>query len=353
MKKNLKKVFVSLLVIVGFAFYGIYQRFGDTFIKFFDNSQTRQVASESYSELNASSSKNQTSANPPLNISKNINATYTELPSLSQVEQGYETTSAVSSLYRDGEYLGQIVDAYYGFVQVKAIIESGRLADLEFLSYPDDKSYSIELNKQAMPVLEAAAIKNQSAHVDIFAGATNTSKAFISSLGSALSKASTSTVAEASLLQTTGSSVDIVSGATNVATGLIGTFTAQNQGTAVDIISGATNISSGIASADGAAIQNQGTAVNIVSGATNVSSVTSSTGGTAIQNQDSTTVDIVSGATNVSSGTTATEDTSSDDEDKAEYSDEDNSGDNNENESDKENIDEHVSENEDKHVEDD
>lgn len=81
MKKNIKKVFVSLLVIIGFAFYGIYQRFGDGFQKFFDNLQTRQVAAESYSDLSASSSKNQTSADPPVNISNNMDAVYTEHPS--------------------------------------------------------------------------------------------------------------------------------------------------------------------------------------------------------------------------------------------------------------------------------
>jgi uncharacterized protein with FMN-binding domain len=347
MKKNIKKVFVSLLVIVGFAFYGIYQRFGDTFIKFFDNSQSGQVAAESYSDIAAGSSKNQSSANPPLNISKKIELTYTEIPALSQVDQKYKTIgadSAASSLYKDGEYDGQIIDAYYGFVQVKAIIESGRLADLEFLSYPDDKSYSIELNKKAMPVLEAAAIKNQSAQVDIFAGATNTSKAFMSSLGSALSKASTFTVADASFLQTIGSSVDIVSGATNAATGLIGTFVIQNQGTAVDIISGATNLNSGIASTDGTAIQNQGTAVDVVSGATNISSVTTATDGTAIQNQG-TAVDVVSGAT----ATTASSGTASNNENEADYSDEDDSEDKPESESDKDNEDEQDSENEDGH----
>ena len=70
MKIHLKKVFVSLLVIIGFVFYGFYQRFGDGLQKYFDNLQTRQVAAETYSVLDASSSKNQTSANPPLNISK-------------------------------------------------------------------------------------------------------------------------------------------------------------------------------------------------------------------------------------------------------------------------------------------
>jgi uncharacterized protein with FMN-binding domain len=316
MKKNIKKVFVSLLVIIGFAFYGTYQRFGDGLQKFFDNLQTRQVAAESYSNLEASSSKNQTSSNPPLNISKNTKLTYPESPVLSQTAQKNKlvsSESAVNSLFKDGEFDGQIADAYYGFVQVRAIIELGKLADVQFLSYPDDKSYSIEINKKAMLLLEAAAIKNQSARVDVIAGATNTSNAFMRSLGSALSQANISpdTV---SFLQTINLPVNIVSGATNV--------------------------SSVTAATDGAVIQNQGASVDIVSGATNVSSVTAATGGAVIQNQGAS-VDIVSGATNVSSVT------SSGDENETEYADEVDSDDKYENESDEKNKDEHVDEKED------
>jgi uncharacterized protein with FMN-binding domain len=278
MKNIIKKVFVSLLVIIGFVFYGIYQRIGDGFQKFFDNLQTRQIAAESYSNLEASSSKNQTSSNPPLNISKNTKLTYPESPVLSQTAQKNKlvsSESAVNGLYKNGEFDGQIADAYYGFVQVRAIIELGKLVDVQFLSYPNDKSYSIEINKKAMPLLEAAAIKNQSARVDVIAGATNTSNAFMRSLGSALSQANISP-GTMSLLQTVSVPVDIVSGATNTAYGLIGTFAIQNQGTSVDIVSGATNVSSVTAAADGTVIQNQGTSVDIVSGATNVSSVTAS-----------------------------------------------------------------------------
>jgi uncharacterized protein with FMN-binding domain len=314
MKKNIKKVFVSLLVIIGFAFYGTYQRFGDGLQKFFDNLQTRQVAAESYSNLEASFSKNQTSSNPPLNISKNTKLTYPESPVLSQTAQKNKlvsSESAVNSLFKDGEFDGQIADAYYGFVQVRAIIELGKLADVQFLSYPDDKSYSIEINKKAMLLLEAAAIKNQSARVDVIAGATNTSNAFMRSLGSALSQANISP-GTVSFLQTINLPVNIVSGATNTASGLIGTFVIQNQGASVDIVSGATNVSSVTAATGGAVIQNQGASVDIVSGATNVSSVTSSG-----------------------------------DENETEYADEVDSDDKYENESDEKNKDEHVDEKED------
>jgi uncharacterized protein with FMN-binding domain len=353
MKIHLKKVFVSLLVIIGFVFYGFYQRFGDSLQTYFNNLQNRQVAAETYSDLDASSSKNQTSANPPLNTSKNTKEAYSEPSEFSQIGQDdnaiSDSENTNKSLYKDGEYDGLIADAYYGSVQVRAIIESGKLSDVVFLSYPNDRSYSIEINKKAMPLLKACAINIQCAQVDIVAGATNTSKAFISSLDSALigAKASSNTVSllqtpygtvdivsgataavaaagssdVVSFLQNWGNTVDIVSGATNVSSGTgsaaADTTSIQNQSGGVDVVSGATNVSSGTTTTttDTAAIQNQGGTVDVVSGATNVSSgtTTTTTDTTVIQNQE-TTVDVVSGATNVSSGDSSSDEEDSEDE---------------------------------------
>lgn len=94
-----------------------------------------------------------------------------------------------AGLYRDGEYTGDGADAYYGIVQVKAIIQGGKIADVQFLSYPNDRSTSIEINTQAMPYLITEAIQAQSANVDTVSGASETSGAFRESLASALAKA--------------------------------------------------------------------------------------------------------------------------------------------------------------------
>lgn len=92
-------------------------------------------------------------------------------------------------LYVDGSYTGNPADAYYGTVQVKAIISGGRIADVQFLQYPGDRSTSRYINGQAMPLLIQEAISVQSAQVDGVSGATATSGAFIESLTSALAKA--------------------------------------------------------------------------------------------------------------------------------------------------------------------
>jgi len=98
-------------------------------------------------------------------------------------------TQSTTGAYKDGTYTGSTEDAYYGNVQIKASIQSGKIAAVTFLQYPHTHSTSVYINQQAMPYLEQEAIKAQSAKVDIVSGATYTSQAFIQSLSSALSQA--------------------------------------------------------------------------------------------------------------------------------------------------------------------
>jgi uncharacterized protein with FMN-binding domain len=58
------------------------------------------------------------------------------------------------------------------------------------LEYPNDRRTSERINSQAMPYLIQEAIQSQNYQVDIISGATQTSKAFIESLKTALSQAS-------------------------------------------------------------------------------------------------------------------------------------------------------------------
>lgn len=94
-----------------------------------------------------------------------------------------------TSGYKDGEYTGITADAYYGNVQVKAVIQGGRVTDVQFLDYPRDRRTSVLINSQTMPYLKTEAIRAQNAQVNIISGATLTSQAFIQSLHSALDKA--------------------------------------------------------------------------------------------------------------------------------------------------------------------
>lgn len=102
------------------------------------------------------------------------------------------TTSATNtsgSLYKDGSYTGSVADAQWGFIQVKAIVQSGKITDVQFLQYPNERNRSIEINNYADPQLSSEAIQAQSANVDVVTGATDTSEAFKQSLSYALSQA--------------------------------------------------------------------------------------------------------------------------------------------------------------------
>lgn len=99
------------------------------------------------------------------------------------------TPVVIKGKYIDGSYPGNAADAVYGYIQVKAVVTGGKLTDVIFLQHPNDRRTSIEINTEAMPYLKQEALAAQSAKVDIISGATDSSQAFIESLGSALAKA--------------------------------------------------------------------------------------------------------------------------------------------------------------------
>lgn len=92
--------------------------------------------------------------------------------------------------FKDGSYVGDATDAFYGIVQVKAIVSGGKLVDVQFLRYPNDRATTIQISKDSMPRLTQEAIVAQSARVDTISGATQTSDGFSASLASALAQAS-------------------------------------------------------------------------------------------------------------------------------------------------------------------
>ncbi len=148
----MKKYILSSFVILTFIIYAIYERFGTS-------GETGVVA-------------------PP----KSASATQSTNPLLLSNTQK-------TNLYKDGDYVGDVTDAYYGYIQVKALIKNSKITDVQFLKYPNDRRNSISINTQAMPYLKEEAIQAQDANVDIVSGATQTSLAFKQSLQSALLKA--------------------------------------------------------------------------------------------------------------------------------------------------------------------
>ena len=99
------------------------------------------------------------------------------------------TSIPAPAAYKDGAYTGSVADAYYGNIQVQAIISGGKITDVKFLQHPQDNQNSISINQQAMPFLKQEAIAAQKARVDVVSGATDTRYAFVQSLAVALAKA--------------------------------------------------------------------------------------------------------------------------------------------------------------------
>ena len=98
-------------------------------------------------------------------------------------------TTSSGGGYADGAYTGPAVDAYYGLVQVQAIVQSGRLVAIKVLQYPAHRRTSVFINRQALPILRDEVVQAQSANVDIVSGATLTSEAFIRSIDAAMRQA--------------------------------------------------------------------------------------------------------------------------------------------------------------------
>ncbi len=91
--------------------------------------------------------------------------------------------------YKNGTYTGSVQDAFYGNIQVQAVISNGKITAVNFLQFPNDNPTSQYVNSQADPLLAQEAIQAQSANVDIVSGASASSQAFQASLADALSQA--------------------------------------------------------------------------------------------------------------------------------------------------------------------
>lgn len=116
--------------------------------------------------------------------------TATVTPSNNTVQNRLSTSIPTNNTtYKDGNYTGPVTDAFYGPFQVRAVILGGKITDIIFLKYPNDRSESVQINSEAITYLKSEAITVQSANVDIVTGATQSSEAFRQSLSVALSQA--------------------------------------------------------------------------------------------------------------------------------------------------------------------
>lgn len=110
-------------------------------------------------------------------------------PDLNSITSTATPTPTPSGQYKNGTFTGSVADAFYGNLQVQAIISGGKLTDVVFLQYPNDNNTSLSINSQASGFLKQEAISAQSANVDTISGASASSQAFRQSLADALAQA--------------------------------------------------------------------------------------------------------------------------------------------------------------------
>jgi uncharacterized protein with FMN-binding domain len=164
----MKKFLLSGAIILAFVLYAIRGHFGDS------NTINSQP-----------SNTDSTSVSPDTNTT-----TPTPTPTPTTPTPNPSPISVVTrGQYKDGQYTGSVADAFYGLLQVKAIISGGRITDVVFLQYPNDQRESQQVNGFSNPRLKQEAISAQSANVDTVSGATQSSGAFRESLASALALA--------------------------------------------------------------------------------------------------------------------------------------------------------------------
>ena len=168
----MKKIIVGLLVIGIVGAMAFLQKLG--------LSQPTQASGGFANPIVPTTSKQQ-----PQQV---VNQTSTENLQVPTNSPTPETTISLGQ-YKNGSYTGKVTDAYYGNYQVRAIIKNGKISDIEFLQFPNDRNTSVYINNQAMPYLKQEAIQAQSANVNIVSGATQSSIAFKESLQSALDQA--------------------------------------------------------------------------------------------------------------------------------------------------------------------
>ncbi|NYD75430.1 FMN-binding protein [Leifsonia soli] len=96
------------------------------------------------------------------------------------------TPSASSSSSATKTITGSAVDTRYGAVQVQVTFSGSTITALKTLQAPDRDGRDVEINSQALPLLEQEVLASQSANIDTVSGATYTSEGYIQSVQSAI-----------------------------------------------------------------------------------------------------------------------------------------------------------------------
>lgn len=112
----------------------------------------------------------------------------TSTPSASATASPSATASApaASAASATKTVTGSAVDTRYGPVQVKVTFSGTTITAVDTVQYPSESGRDVEINSQALPILQQETLSKQSAQIDTVSGATYTSEGYIQSLQSAI-----------------------------------------------------------------------------------------------------------------------------------------------------------------------
>ncbi|MDQ2740055.1 MAG: FMN-binding protein [Actinomycetota bacterium] len=74
----------------------------------------------------------------------------------------------------------------YGPVQVQITVAGGKITAADAVQYPTAQRRDVQINRQAVPMLNAEVLAAQSATIDAVSGASYTSDGYVQSLQAAL-----------------------------------------------------------------------------------------------------------------------------------------------------------------------
>lgn len=120
-------------------------------------------------------------------------ATSTTTPAVTSIaiaSSTNSTTSTSQTTYQDGTYTGSAASHKYGSVQVSVTIKNGKITSLDTPVMPSGDRESAEISDFAGAQLIDETLAAQSSQIASVSGATLTSRAYRTSLQSALDQAS-------------------------------------------------------------------------------------------------------------------------------------------------------------------
>ena len=168
-KKLIRRIVLAVVALIAVI---------DGYLIFFKNS----------SQPTTTSAVNSASSTTNKNDSEGDNDSEGTVGSGSTVSSSSTQGTKSASSMADGTYTGASTQTEWGPVQVQITISSGKITNIDVLSYPDTHQKSIQINKNALPTYKKEALTAQSSNIDQISGATETYKGFTGSLQDAITQ---------------------------------------------------------------------------------------------------------------------------------------------------------------------